>query len=86
MWLESRFAPLLLLLISRCREWLLGQREAGERGLWLLLGEDQGARGEDAAPQPAGKELHVEPGWQLMHHPAILSHDLCALKTVTCKT
>lgn len=62
-----------------------GQREAEERGLWLLLGEDQDAGGEDVAPWPTGKELHIEPGWQLMHHAAILSCDLCALKTVTCK-
>jgi len=40
-----------------------GQREAGEQGLWLLLGGDWDARGEDVAPLPAGKELHTEPGW-----------------------
>lgn len=39
------------------------QREAGEGGLRLLVGGDRDARSEDAAPLPAGKESHTEPGW-----------------------
>lgn len=56
-----------------------GQRDAEEGGLGLFLGADRDARDKGAAHLPAGKELHMEQGGELMHR------DLMYLKTVTCE-